>query len=611
LSFFNELKRRNVFRVGAAYVVVGWLIIQVVETIFPAFGFSDALIRIVTIVLAIGLVPVVILAWAFELTPEGLKREREVDRNQSITHHTGKKLDRLIMVVLALALGYFAFDKFVLDPQRQEVIREQIAEQVETARQEGRSEALVESFGEKSIAVLPFVNMSSDEEQEYFSDGISEELLNVLAKIPELRVISRSSAFSFKGKDINIPEIANRLNVAHILEGSVRKAGNRVRITAQLIDARADTHLWSQTYERQLDDIFAIQDEIASQVVDQLKVTLLGEAPGMKKTDPKAYALYLQARHLGRSGSDEGWEQAIELYRQALAIDPAYAPPWDGLANLYINQASKGLRSFEEAFSLAREAAGQALALDENYAPAHARLGWIARSYDQDLAAAAGHFERAVALDPTNTDILGNAAVLLSSVGRLDDAVALGEYANARDPVNTIGHANLGLIYFFAGRWDEAISSNQTALQLSPGYFGAHNIIGTSLLYKGELEAGLAAMEREGLEVFRLIGLAIAYHSLDREEDSNAVLAELIAKHERDWAYNIAYVLAWRNQTDEAFTWLDKAAEYGDSGLSQIVVQPEFESIREDPRWEAFLERLGNSRAELDAIQFDVTLPGQ
>jgi hypothetical protein len=207
LSFFNELKRRNVFRVGAAYVVVGWLIIQVVETIFPAFGFSDALIRIVTIVLAIGLVPVVILAWAFELTPEGLKREREVDRNQSITHHTGKKLDRLIMVVLALALGYFAFDKFVLDPQRQEVIREQIAEQVETARQEGRSEALVESFGEKSIAVLPFVNMSSDEEQEYFSDGISEELLNVLAKIPELRVISRSSAFSFKGKDINIPEM--------------------------------------------------------------------------------------------------------------------------------------------------------------------------------------------------------------------------------------------------------------------------------------------------------------------------------------------------------------------------------------------------------------------
>ena len=242
MSLYNELKRRNVIRVTMAYVVAAWLIIQVVETILPAFGYGDAALRYVTILLAIGFIPTLVFSWAFEITPEGLKREVDVLREHSITRFTGKKLDRVIMALLALALGYFAFDKFVLDP----VEDVQIAE---SAHQEGRSEAITESFGDKSIAVLPFVNMSEDESNEYFSDGISEELLNLLAKIPELRVISRSSAFSFKGKDIAVPVVAEQLNVAHVLEGSVRKAGDRVRITAQLIEARSDTHLWSESYD--------------------------------------------------------------------------------------------------------------------------------------------------------------------------------------------------------------------------------------------------------------------------------------------------------------------------------------------------------------------------
>jgi len=230
LSFFEELRRRNVLRVGAAYVVTAWLLIQVAETIFPLFGLGDTPARIVVTLLAIGLVPVLIFAWAFELTPEGLKREHEVDRSRSITVQTGRRLDRTIMVVLALALGYFAFDKFVLDPARD-------AEEVASARQEGRTEALIENFGDKSIAVLAFQDMSPNKDQEYLSDGIAEELLNLLTRIPHLRVISRSSAFSFKGRDVPIPDIAQQLNVAHVLEGSVRKSGNRIRITAQLIDA--------------------------------------------------------------------------------------------------------------------------------------------------------------------------------------------------------------------------------------------------------------------------------------------------------------------------------------------------------------------------------------
>ena len=263
MSLLTELKRRNVLRVVAGYVAVSWLAIQIVETLFPMFGLSDAAARGVVIALAIGFIPALVFAWIFELTPEGFKRDAEVDHGAPGMRELGNRFDRLIIVMLVFAVAFFAFDKFVLDPAR-DVAREAAAEQ------RGRSRALVESYGEKSIAVLPFVNMSSDPEQEYFSDGIAEELLNLLAQIQELRVISRSSAFSFKGKDIEIPEIAERLNVAHILEGSVRKSGNKIRITAQLIEASTDTHLWSQTYDRELEDIFAIQDEIAADVVGHL-----------------------------------------------------------------------------------------------------------------------------------------------------------------------------------------------------------------------------------------------------------------------------------------------------------------------------------------------------
>ena len=357
MSLVSELRRRNVLRVGAAYIVAAWLVIQVVETIFPAFDFGDAAVRIVVIALTIGLIPVLVFAWAFELTPEGLKRDHEVDRSQPIAPHTGKKLDRMIMVVLALALGYFAFDKFVLSESREVTIAEE-------AHQAGRTEALVESYGEKSIAMLPFVDMSSNKDQEYMSDGIAEELLNLLAKIPELRVISRSSAFSYKGMDIRLADVARELNVAHILEGSVRKAGNQVRITAQLVEARSDTHLWSKTYDRTLDDIFAIQDEIAAKVVAQLKVTLLGEVPKIAQTDPEAFALFLQARYLSLQWTPESFEQSNALYEQALAIDPNYAAAWAGMAGNCINQAGWGMRPAAEGYPLAREMLQKALAID-------------------------------------------------------------------------------------------------------------------------------------------------------------------------------------------------------------------------------------------------------
>jgi TolB-like protein/Tfp pilus assembly protein PilF len=459
-----------------------------------------------------------------------------------------------------------------------------------------------------SIAVLPFADMSPDKDQEYFSDGISEELLSLLAKIPELEVAARTSSFSFKGQNLEIREIAERLNVAHVLEGSVRKAGNEVRITAQLIRADDGFHEWSETWDRSLDDIFAIQDEIAADVAAQLKVTLLGAAPTVGATDPAAYAFYLQARQLGRQGTAEGLEQSMALYQRALAIDPDYAAAWAGLARNYYTQAGTELHPIDEGYELAREAANRALAIDPEYAPAYAQLGYIA-IYHGDLAAAARHLERALALDPTNSDIIANAAILARSLGRLDEAIALQEYAVARDPVNPIGHARLGLFYLWAGRLDESIASYRTTLSLSPERIGANHNIGEALLLKGEPEAALAAIQQESSELWRMVGLPMAYHALGQAAESDAALAELIEKYEQETAYNIAYVLALRNEADRAFEWLDKAVQYNDPGLVEIPATNLFTSIHDDPRWLPFLESIGKSPEQLAAIEFEVTLP--
>ena len=462
---------------------------------------------------------------------------------------------------------------------------------------------------EKSIAVLPFVNMSDDKANDYFSDGISEELLNLLAKIPQLQVTARTSSFSFKGKEVAIPEIARTLHVAHVLEGSVRKAGNSVRITAQLIKAGTDTHLWSQTYDRKLDDIFAIQDEIAADVVKQLKVTLLGAAPKARTTDPEAYALYLQAIQLGRLFTAEAFQQSDALYRKALAIDPRYVPAWYGLASNFASETGQGLLPGKEGFAQAREAAVKALAIDPDYAPAHAQLGWIEIYGDNDLAGAAQHLERALALDPADLNVLGVSATLLQSLGRLDEALALGEAAVRRDPVDVAARFDLGYHQRMAGRLDAAIASFRTVLSLSPSNGGAHCQLGVALLLKADAKGALAEIEQETREIYKMIGLPMVYHALGRKADSDAALAALIAKSEKDASYNIASAYAYRGEADQAFAWLDKAVEYGDGGLSEIVTDNLFDKIHGDPRWLPFLRKVGKTPEQLAKIEFKVTLP--
>jgi TolB-like protein/Tfp pilus assembly protein PilF len=460
-----------------------------------------------------------------------------------------------------------------------------------------------------SIAVLPFTNMSDDKKQDYFADGISEDLLNLLTKIPQLQVTARTSSFSFKGKDIAIPEIAHKLNVAHVLEGSVRKAGNQVRITAQLVDAATDTELWSQTYDRKLDDVFAIQDEIAADVVKQLKVTLLGAAPKARTTDPEAYALYLQAVQLGRQFTGEAFQKSDALYRKVLAIDPRYAPAWDRLAENLYHEANQGLRPTKQGFTQAREAATKALAIDPDYAPAHARLGYIAIYGDNDLADAAQHFKRALALDPADLEVLRNSATLLGSLGRTDEALALDETVVRRDPVNVTALFTLGYYQRVAGRFDAAVASFHAAISLAPSRGATHAELGNTLLLKGDAQGALAEIEQEPVQVWKMIGQSMAYHALGRKADSDAALAALIAKYEKDEPYHIASVYAYRGEADKAFEWLDKAVAYRNPVIAEAVTENLFDKIHADPRWLMFLRKVGKAPEQLAKIDFKVTLP--
>ena len=601
-QFLAELKRRNVIRVAGLYLAGAWLLVQVTGTVLPFFNAPLSIARTLTIVLAVGFIPALVLAWVFEWTAQGLERESGREAAASGEPRSGKGFDRLIMVVLALAIGYFAFDKFVLAPQRQAAVAQE-------ARREGRSDAIKDSFGERSIAVLPFVDMSQAHDQQYLSDGLSEELLNLLAGIPQLRVISRTSAFAFRERKEAISVIARKLDVGYILDGSVRKAGNRVRITVQLIDGRSDTLLWNDTLDRPLDDIFAIQDEIGASVVAQLKIKLLGNAvPKTRRTTPEAYTLYLQALAIPLQEADS-YEQQIGMLKQVLALDPNYARAWNALAVAYGSQAGFGLVPADAGYRLSREASNKALAIDPSNSQAHAQLAQIALRHDGDLALAAKHMQRALATGSHDLNNLNVAEDIAKSLGRMDQAVKIDEYIVARDPMEAIGFSQLGIAYQQAGRYDASITASRTALGMEPDQPVTHFIIGTSLLFKGDAQAALAEVEKEPFEPFRLFGEAMAYHSLGDKAKSDAVLAQIIAKYDKDAAYNIAYVEAWRGNIDQAFAWLDKAVEYKDSALPMIAIEPLFKPLHGDPRWATLLKRLGRSPDQLAAIPFEVKLP--
>jgi TolB-like protein len=591
-SLFAELKRRNVFRAAILYVGAVWALAQGIAQLTPVVNAPEWTARWFLVAAVVGFPFWIAFAWFFEFTPEGLKRERDIAPGESITRHTGRKLDVAIITVLAIAVVLLLTDRFVL--------RHGVNADVPAA-------SIPEIDKDPSIAVLPMTNMSEDKGNEYFSDGISEELLNLLAKVPKLRVIARTSSFSFKGKDTSIQEIARALQVAAVLEGSVRKSGDTVRITVQLIRARDGSHLWSESYDRKLDDIFKVQDEIAANVVDKLKITLLGSVPTVRRINPKVYSLILQADALVSQSTQASYAQALALYQEALAIAPDEPRLWSGLGRLYFSR-----RTGHEDIRLAKEAHQKAIALDPKDAVAYARLGFITLRSDGDLAAAASYFQRAVALDPVDVKVIGNSATFLQSLGRLEETISLAEYAAAHDPANAVTQFNVCASHFYARHWDQAIASCRIALKLSPGFTTAHFFAGVALLLgKNDAAAALEEFEAEPADEFKMTGLAIAQQALGRTAESDAALATLTANHAQDAAYYIATVYAYRGDADRAFEWLDKAVVNQNQNLFTITSEPQFDRLHDDPRWLALLRKLGKAPEQLAKIEFKVALPAE
>jgi TolB-like protein/Tfp pilus assembly protein PilF len=474
VSFFSELRRRNVIRVAAAYLVTAWLVAQIAELALDSFGAPDWVMKTILLVLLLGVPFVAIFAWAFEMTPEGLKREKDVDRSASITHETGRRINYVIIGVLAVALG------ISLATGRWSADHSIPVNDTKSAVDEDN----------KSIAVLPFVNMSDDPDNEYFSDGISEELLNVLVKVEGLRVASRTSSFSFKGKNTPIPDIAEALQVEHVLEGSVRKAGTKVRVTAQLIDVRTDSHLWSETYDRELEDIFAIQDEISAHIVDALKVALGAGAtvePEAKPTENlDAYEDYLKGRYFWQRRGAENIRRSIAYFESATAADPGFARAWSSLAAAHITMPTYSDEPKELHYPLAIQNAETALALDPTLAEAHAVLGDIMR-VEMQWRLAEEHYRKAIELEPGNPTGYLWYSEHLQSVGRIHEGMRMAQEAYELDPLNPGTTAMLAGFYAVVGDQETADRFLETSWEL--GHPGAPYIKLQSLIDRGEFAA--------------------------------------------------------------------------------------------------------------------------
>ncbi|MEO5988355.1 MAG: protein kinase [Candidatus Eisenbacteria bacterium] len=464
-----------------------------------------------------------------------------------------------------------------------------------------------------SIAVLPFVNRSASADDEYFSDGLADELLNVLARIKGLRVTARTSSFHFKGKDTTIRDIGRVLDVATILEGSVRKAGNRVRISVQLVSVADSSHLWSETYDRLFDDIFAVQDEIAQSVVKELRTTLLGEAADAnasgeakaqvaeaakgRGTDPEAHRLVLLARHLIGRMTSEDTARAIEYLKEALARDPKYALAWADLGWAYSSQADRYWVPFEEGYARSREAVERALALDPNLPDAHSRLGWIRITHDWDFRGAGESLARALALAPGSTETLRRSGVLAMVMGRCEEAEELCRRALEQDPLSAAAYSNLGILLQATGRPTDAEVAFRKALELTPQRFATRAHLSLVLSLPDRAEEALAWAMQEPEEALRLWALAIMHHAMGRGAESEAALRELGKKYAEDSAFQMAEVFAERGELDEAFESLERAYAARDGGIYQLLTSPHLRSLYGDARWDSILSKVGLNEA--------------
>jgi TolB-like protein/tetratricopeptide (TPR) repeat protein len=559
--------------------------------LFPLYGAPHWILQVVTTLVILGLPLALVFAWAFELTPQGLRRTDDVPRELSTTPRTGRRLDFLIIGVLAVAVALFALDKFVWNGRS-----------VERAPESGASVQPAQppaAVVRDSIAVLPFVNMSNDPEQEYFSDGITEELLNALSRMKALKVAARTSAFSFKGKQIDLRDVGHKLNVATVLEGSVRKAGDRLRITAQLIDVATGYHLWSETYDRDMTDIFAIQDDITSRIVSALQVQLDGAAPLKASTQPvdaEVYQIVLRGRFHWNQRTPEGFVKAAALLEEATRRAPEYAPAYAALADVYLRQFDYGLASWDDSTVKARAAATKALELDPTSAAAHTSLAHILL-HEWEWPAAEQHFLRAIELDPSYTLAQHWYALCLTALGRTDEAVKAMQRALQLDPLSVRVNADLGMAFLAAGRYEDAVAQEGRTLELAPDASTPRWIRGMALEQLGRLEdatvdmQAVLASDPDDDAVKGSLGHLYAVAGKDAE--ARKLLADLAAQADaKDVEFFAALVCAGLKDQEAALTWLERAVNERSGSVRYLKIDPRLAGLRDEPGYRRLMERV-------------------
>ena len=460
MSLIQELKRRNVIRVGVLYLISAWLLLQLTDVLSSLLSVPESAGSIVVMLLVLGFFPVVIFAWVFEMTPEGLKREVDIDRSQSVTPETGKKINTVIVVLLVLAIAGMVADRLIPETSVETVVAAEVPLPV------------ADQSDDRSIAVLPFADLSQDQDQQYFTDGLSEELLNLLVRVDDLRVASRTSSFAYRGSTLGIPEISKALNVGHILEGSVRKDGDRIRITAQLIEAGTDAHLWSENFDREFVDIFAIQDEIANAIVQALtgKLGIGGEKAITVEAATEnldAYEMYLTARELFIKRSR--LPESIRLFRKAVELDPNFARAWAGLAAVEAVAEDYVFDDGLDHYALAKEAAQTAISLNPDMSLALAALGSLASDSDGDIVSSIKYFDAALEKDPKNTSAWLWRGMDLANSGFLDEAMASFQHCIDIDPAYQNCRQHLATMYLYKG--DMATANRLHDESLEHGFY--------------------------------------------------------------------------------------------------------------------------------------------
>jgi len=576
--FFGELKRRNVYKVAVAYAVVGWLLIQVATQVFPFLEIPNWTIRFVILLTALGFPVALIIAWAFELTPEGIKRTEDADAARQ--HSRGVVWIVVVLTAAAISLGLFFLGRYTAGTAPPRL-----------------SESATAVTSQKSIAVLPLVNTSGDPSNEYFSDGLSEELIAVLAKIPDLKVIGRSSSFLFKGKSDDSKAIGEKLGVAHLIEGSVRKQDDRVRIVAELINAHDGRSLWSETYDRELKDIFAVQNEIATAVADQMKVKLLGqsartEAVGSSE-NPEAHNAVLQSDFYFQQQTADSLRKSISFLQEAVRLDPHYALAYSKLSQAWRQYAASfAVEDASKAYDEARQAANKAVSLAPDSVDVRMTVGLLAMNPELNFPAAEKEFRQVLQSSPNNAAAKNGLTLSLLAQGRFTEAEDACRQALSLDPLLTNLWFNLGRITVGTGRYKEAGEAFRKGLELQPNASRFHTYLATLDVLQNRPAQATANAQLENEGFWRDYAVALAQQAQGDQSAADARLKDFIAKDSNGGAFQIAVLYAIRKEPDQMFKWLDTAYDTRDSGLTQLAVTPFFLPYRDDPRFTALCQKL-------------------